>query len=100
MTKEEFDKAQATLNEVETVSAELRRKITEGIDAARTINANVRVQQAQLRQRDEQANALRDAVRAHLREEARLKAEADAAAKRKAAEDAAKVLPPAPSPPN
>jgi hypothetical protein len=80
----ELSAVQASLNETEAKLAVLRRKEREGIEAARTLNANVRLAQAQIRALDEEAAALKQA----LREESQRRAAEQA----KAAEEAAQPL--------
>lgn len=63
MTDKELSAAQAKLNETESKLAELRRQEREGIEAARTLNAKVRLAQAQIRALDEEAATLKQGIR-------------------------------------
>ena len=87
MTESELQATQAAVNEYETVAAELRRTVGEGIEAARAINAKVRSEQMQLRGIDQKLGVLRGELAKHAQSEAaRLAAEAKAKA-----DEAAKV---------
>ena len=87
MTESELQATQAAVNEYETVAAELRRTVGEGIEAARAINAKVRSEQMQLRGIDQKLGVLRGELLKHAQAEAaRLAAEAKAKA-----DEAAKV---------
>ena len=81
MTESELQATQAAVNEYETVAAELRRTVGEGIEAARAINAKVRSEQMQLRGIDQKLGVLRGELSKHAQAEAaRLAAEAKAKA--------------------
>lgn len=78
MTADEAKKTEQILNELDTKISELQRKEREMIDGARTLNANVRLAQAEIRKFTEQSGPLRTALNEHRREEARKVAEATA----------------------
>ena len=69
MTAQELKAAQTEVNDLETQLATLRRQEREGIDTARSINAQVRLAQAKIRAGDEQLSSLRGRITQHLREE-------------------------------
>lgn len=73
--------AKHRLNELATVAAELRRDVEEGIEAARTINAKVRLTQANLRSVDTQMSACRAQIKSLEAAQAKLAKEAAVEAK-------------------
>lgn len=85
---EQISAARSTLNELESQIAVLQREEREGIDAARILNQKVRLSQAEIRAKSEQANALRKQIHAAEKAE-RERLAAEEAAKREAERAAA-----------
>jgi type IV secretory pathway VirJ component len=96
MSPDQANEAESRLSQINTDLAALRREEREGIEVARTFNAQARMAndrtrlaQARIRVLEEEGNGLSQALKSHENQErARLQAEA---AQQRAAEEAAQA---------